>query len=128
MSTILLCANIFLLLKVIYENDFPQIYTIMKIKLLLTILLELTQTFVFSYITGDWRSTKSGLWNYVFIWQYYDGSYWVIPSVNCTQGYPSKYSATAGAVLIQSDHTIFINKPAPGRVAKTTQLMGTVTI
>ena len=61
-------------------------------------------------------------------WQYYDGSYWIIPSVNCTQGYPSKYSAIAEAVLIQSDHTIVINKSASGSVAITTQLMGTVTI
>jgi hypothetical protein len=100
----------------------------MKIKLLPTLLLVLTQTFVFSQTTGDYRSTKSGLWNDVSSWQYFDGSSWITPSINSPQGYPGQYSVTAGVVLIQSGHTISINKPTSGNIAITTQLMGTVTI
>jgi hypothetical protein len=95
----------------------------MKIKLLPTLLLVLSQTFVFSQSIGDYRSTQSGLWTAVSSWQYYNGSSWITPSVTSPQGYPGQYAVTAGAVLIQAGHDIAI-----GVSGISTELLGTITI
>ena len=114
---------VFYLLRVTYINDFPQIYTIMKIKLLPTLLLVLMQTFVFSQTTGDYRSKISGPWDSVASWEYYNGTGWVTPLTTSPQGYPGQYAVTAGSVLIQSGHTISV-----GLTGISTQLLGTITI
>jgi len=95
----------------------------MKIKLLPTLLLVLSQTFVFSQSVGDYRSTQSGLWTAVSSWQYYNGSFWITPSVTSPQGYPGQYAVTAGTVLIQAGHAISI-----GTTGISTELLGTITI
>ncbi len=88
----------FILLRVAYINDFPQIYTIMKIKLLPALLLVLVPTFAFSQTTGYYRFTKSGPLNDVSGEQYYDKSSWFTSSINSTQ----RYSVNAGPVVMQS--------------------------
>jgi hypothetical protein len=88
----------FYLLRVAYINDFPQIYTIMKIKLLPALLLVLVPTFAFSQTTGYYRFTKSGPLSDVSGEQYYNKSSWFTPSINSTQ----RYSVNAGTVVIRS--------------------------
>ncbi|MBP2283804.1 hypothetical protein H4V97_002122 [Flavobacterium sp. CG_23.5] len=95
----------------------------MKIKLLPTLLLVLSQTLVYSQTTGDYRSTTSGPWNSVVSWEYYNGTAWVTPLTTSPQGYPGQYAVTAGSVLIQSGHTISV-----GLTGISTQLLGTITI
>lgn len=74
----------------------------MKIKLLSTLLLVLTQTFIFSQTTKEYQSTKSGLWNNVFNWQYFDGSSSLTLLLNSPQRYSDRCFVTAGAVFILS--------------------------
>lgn len=95
----------------------------MKIKLLSTLALVLAQTFVLAQTTGDYRSKISGPWNSVASWEYYNGTSWVTPLTTSPQGYPGQYAVTAGAVLIQSGHTISV-----GLTGISTQLLGTITI
>lgn len=95
----------------------------MKLKLAPTLLFVFIQTVVFSQSTGDYRSTKSGLWTDVTSWQYYNGTAWVTPSASSPQGYPGQYAFMAGAVLIQGGDVISV-----GLTGISTELIGILTI
>ncbi|MGL2992751.1 T9SS sorting signal type C domain-containing protein [Flavobacterium sp. TSSA_36] len=71
------------------------------------ILLGLVSSITFGQAVGEYRSKSSGDWKTLSVWERWNGSTWVTPSI--TQGYPGELNVYYGPLLLQSGNTISID-------------------